>query len=84
MKLSKLADAAGERHQQVIFAETRQPMNTGERIEVDLVFGVYVRLSAPKLVVRILAIDAKSCARFDGQGEPGRAKRYSGLKLLRE
>ena len=59
-------------------------MNTGERIEVDLVFGVYVRLSAPQLVVRILAINAKSCARFDGQGEPGRAKRYSGLKLLRE
>ena len=34
------------------------PKNTGE-LEVDPVFGVYVRLSAPKLFERIFAIDAK-------------------------
>jgi hypothetical protein len=45
-------------------------MNVGERIEVGLVFDVYVRLPVPELIEGVLAIDAKGRALCDRKSKP--------------
>lgn len=73
-----------EHDHEIVLAEKGKPVDSAERVEVYFVLSIDVGLPSPKLIARIFAIDAKSCARFDGQGEPSRAKRHSGLKLLRD